>query len=66
MPIIPFISRMRFGRQGVHHRAAGAPSRCFACSGLLSVGPARGRGFCAECWERSRLSVVDEELGGEA
>jgi len=47
-------------------RVEEAAPRCFACGGALSIGPARGRGFCAECWERSRIAVVDEELGGEA
>jgi hypothetical protein len=48
-------------------RVAEAGPRCFACgSALLPIGPARGRGFCAECWERSCIAVADEELGGEA
>jgi hypothetical protein len=64
MTLIPYAVR--------RHRASAATSvakvapTCFACAGVLSIGPPRARGFCAECWERSRVPVVDAELGGEA
>jgi hypothetical protein len=63
MIMIPFTMRRR-GYRRSPARLEAAP--CFACGAALSIGPARGRGFCAECWQRSRIALADEELGGEA
>jgi len=65
MTMIPYSVRRHGDRRSTAHVEGAAPS-CFACGIALSIGPARGRGFCPECWERSRIAVVDEELGGEA
>ena len=65
MVMIPYSVR-RHGHRRWTARVEEAAPGCFACGCALSIGPARGRGFCAECWERSRIAVAAEELGGEA
>ena len=59
-----FTSVQRLGR-GVQTLRGEAIASCFTCGCTLTIGPARRRGFCTECWERSRLAGDDIELGGE-
>ena len=56
----------RLFRRRHSRRTPAVPDSCFACANALSIGPSCRRGFCAECWERSRMAAGDAELGGEA
>jgi hypothetical protein len=65
MTPIPYASRRHVARCPSAIAVEIEPT-CFSCAGVLSLGPARARGFCADCWERARARVPAGELGGEA